>query len=300
MELWIPITVLAAAAQTLRFMLQKHLAGGQLSTFGATWARFLYAAPLVVVLLFVYVRLTGQDLPRPRPGFWGYAGLGGVCQILATLCVVALFGRRNFAVGITFKKTEVMLTALAGFLILGDRISFGGAIAIAVGFLGVLWLSATPENTGRGLARFVNGASALGVLSGVFFALSAIGYRGAVLAMEGGDLALRSGLSLAVVSTGQAVALGIWIGFRDPGEVGRVLASWRTSALIGVFSMIGSFCWFAAFSLQNAAYVFALGQVEVVFSILAATLFFRERVTAREGLGIALLTGSIILLVWLG
>jgi drug/metabolite transporter (DMT)-like permease len=103
-----------------------------------------------------------------------------------------------------------------------------------------------------------------------------------------------------VVSTGQAVALGIWIGFRDPGEVGRVLASWRTSALIGVFSMIGSFCWFAAFSLQNAAYVFALGQVEVVFSILAATLFFRERVTAREGLGIALLTGSIILLVWLG
>ncbi len=53
--------------------------------------------------------------------------------------------------------------------------------------------------------------------------------------------------------------------------------------------MIGSFCWFTAFTLQNAAYVNALGQIELIFSLAASALFFRERIAARELAGMALL-----------
>ncbi|MCO5128771.1 MAG: EamA family transporter, partial [Rhodobacteraceae bacterium] len=62
----------------------------------------------------------------------------------------------------------------------------------------------------------------------------------------------------------------------------------------GVFGSMG---WFAAVSLQNAAYVRAVGQVEIVFTLLASALFFRERLKLREGAGIALVVGSLLLIV---
>ena len=62
-------------------------------------------------------------------------------------------------------------------------------------------------------------------------------------------------------------------------------------------SMAGSFCWFTAYTLQNAAYVNAVGQVELVFSALASVLVFREKISMREWAGMAVLLISIIMLV---
>ncbi len=297
MDAWIPITIAATAAQTLRFMAQKHLRTTSLSTGGATWARFAFSAPLVALVAWVYGRASGQGLPAAGPGFWVYALTGGLTQILATLCVVALFGRRNFAVGIALKKTEVMLTALAGFVVLGDRVSAAGAVAIALGFAAVLLLSDPPGEASRGWRRFATPSAGLGLLSGLFFAASAVGYRGAVLALEGGDTVLRAGASLAVVTLAQTPVLGLWLLWREPGQVRAVLGAWRVAGLVGLFSMLGSFGWFTAFALQNAAYVFALGQVEIAFSMLASVLVFGERISGREVRGMAVLTASILLLV---
>ena len=69
---------------------------------------------------------------------------------------------------------------------------------------------------------------------------------------------------------------------------------------MGVASLGGSVGWFTAFTLQNAAYVFAVGQVEVIFSLMASVMFFKETITRRELTGIALLTVSILLLVLVG
>lgn len=297
MEAWIPITIAAAAAQTGRFMAQKHLKATGLSTGGATLVRFLYSAPLALLLVWFYGRGTGQALPAVSGAFWGFALAGGLAQILATACVVALFAHRNFAVGITFKKTEVILTALVGWIVLGDRVSAMGALALVIGLVGVVWLSDPPKGGTRGIGRFFNRAVGLGLMSGVFFAVSAVGYRGAVLAVDSTDTAFRAGLTLAFVTLTQSLALGAWLAFREPGELRRVLAAWRVGLPTGILSMIGSFCWFAAFSLQTAAYVFALGQIELIFSLLAATLVFRETITRRELSGMAVLTLSIVVLV---
>ena len=295
METWVLFAIVAAAAQTVRFAVQKVLAGGKLSAAGATWARFLFSAPLVAALAFAYARATGQALPVPTPAFWAYALAGGITQILATICTVSLFRLRAFAVGITFKKTEVMLTALAGLVILGDMVSFWGGLAIGLGFLGVLLLSDPP-----GGGSILNRASAIGLLSGVFFALSAVLYRGATLEVQTGDPILTGGATLAVVTLWQTVALGIWLWLREPGQIGATLRAWRQSALVGLFSLIGSWGWFAAFSLANAAYVFAVGQIELIFSLLIGWLWFRERVTLREIAGMGMLTVSILAVSILG
>jgi uncharacterized membrane protein len=64
--------------------------------------------------------------------------------------------------------------------------------------------------------------------------------------------------------------------------------------------VLGSFGWFTAFTLQNAAYVRSVGQIDVVFSYLISVLVFRERVRPVELLGITLLTLGIVMIVALG
>ena len=117
------------------------------------------------------------------------------------------------------------------------------------------------------------------------------------LAIQRLDPLLGAGVSLAIITVIQAITLSLWLTLREPGQVSRVAAAWRTALWIGLSSLLGSLCWFTAFTLQNAAMVFAVGQVEVIFSILAATLVFRERISRRELTGMALITLSVIAVV---
>lgn len=297
MTLWIFITLAAALFQTLRFMLQRQLSLGTLSASGATLARFLYSAPLVAVLIVVYMAASEQSWPAFEARFWAFGILGGLTQILATVATVRLFQARNFAVGITFKKTEVMQAVLVGWVLLGDTVSLWGFLAIGAGVVGVVLLSAPPGAVGLGGRGMLNRAAALGLASGLLFAVSGVCYRGASLSLELADPFARAGLTLAAVTAMQTVAMLVWLRWRDPGQVGAVWAARRVAVWIGLMSMAGSFCWFTAFTLQTAAYVNAVGQVELVFSVLASVLIFRETISRREWVGMAVLLGSIVMLV---
>ena len=298
MELWIPITIAAAFCQNLRFMLQKHLKATGLSTAGATFSRFLYAAPLATLLLLALAVGWDVALPATNPRFWLFACLGGVSQILATMLVVALFAERNFAVGITFKKTETIQTALFGLVILGEGISRNGLFAVMIGLVGVLLIADPPQRDGRvWYARVFNRAAAFGLGAGALFGFSGIAYRGASLALVDAGFFTRAVFTLMCVTTFQTIAMAAWLTWREPGEIARVARNWRITFLVGLTGMLGSLGWFTAFTLQNAAYVKALGQVELVFTFLASYLIFKERSTGRELIGIALVILSILILV---
>jgi drug/metabolite transporter (DMT)-like permease len=244
--------------------------------------------------------LTGQGLPGTNAGFWAYVAIGAQAQMLATACVVALFAHRNFAVGITLKKTEVIQTALIGLIVLGEALSLPILLAIAVGFVGVVLLSDPPktEKTLTWSERIFNPASGYGLTSGLLFGVSAVCYRGATLSLEGGDEILRAATALVTATFIQSVTLGLWIAWRDRAEIGRVLASWRVSSLVGLTSMLGSLGWFTAFALQTAAYVKALGQIELVFTFLFSAFWLKERSSRQEVFGIALIVASLGLILW--
>lgn len=294
MEPWVIATLAAAAFQTVRFALQKRLKSVGLSSVGATWVRFLYSAPLMAAALSLYVGATGTVLPPLSAAFWAYAVMGGVGQILATVCVVALFSLRNFAVGITLKKTEVLQTVLVGWLVLGETVSPAGLGAMLLGLAALLLLS---DAGGTSLSGLRSRAMGLGLASGAFFALAGVGYRGATLALGDGSATLRAAYALALVTAMQATLMALWFLWRDRAEALRVFAAWRPGLAVGVVSLCGSLGWFIAFAQQTAAYVYALGQVELIFSVAGGALIFGERLSRREGAGIALLLVSLVLLV---
>lgn len=294
---WVLITCLAAFAQALRFMFQKQLKTAGLSTAGATFARFFFAAPFVIATAVGYAYFTDQGVPKLSSKFWIYVVVGGTSQILATMCVVALFSLRNFAVGITFKKTEVLLSVLVGFLILGDTISALALVAVLIGLGGVLLLADPPQAEGAWHRRILNKAVLLGLVSGLFFGFSGVSYRGASLTIVDGDTFYRAIVAMACVVIFQFVTMLIWLNWREAGQVKTVLRAWRVVSLVGLTSMIGTMCWFTAFTLQSAGYVNAVGQIELLFSIAIGAFVFGERISTREWQGLILLTSSIVMLV---
>ena len=297
MELWILASLMAAILQTVRFMLQKVLSQTQLSVAGATFSRFCYSAPFLWGVVVIYFLKSGIEPPKLSFWFWIFASLGGTVQILATVCVVALFKSRNFAVGITFKKTEVIQAVLVGLILLQEGVSLEGFGAILIGLLGILLLSDQAGASDAQTHRFFNRATGLGIMSGFLFAISAVAYRGATLEVSMPSAMTTAMVALLWVVTLQVALMSVWIYLREPGQLVAVWKARKSAVWIGLTSMGGSFWWFTAFSLQNAAYVKALGQIEILLSIAAGYFFFYEKLTLREFAGVGILAVSILTLV---
>ncbi len=298
MELWVPVTLAAAFMQNLRSALQKHLKGS-LSTAGATYCRFVYAVPLALAYVVLLGEGFGFEWPAPNARFAVFAMLGGITQITATALLVHLFSLRNFAVGTTYSKTETVQAAVFGVVILGEPIGLAAAFGIGISLAGVMLISAGKTRlTFAGLLLGWTGRAAfVGVLSGTLFGLSAVACRGASLSLGGEGFLMQAAFTLACVVVFQTAVLGTWIRLREPGELTRVARGWRIASLVGVSGMLGSAAWFTAMTLENAAYVRAVGQVELVFTFIASYFFFRERSTASELAGILLVVAGIVILL---
>ncbi len=299
MDFWILFTVSAALFQTVRFVLQKLLSSGDgaLSVAGATFSRFVYSFPIVWGVVAVCLFLYDFKLPQFSWWFGVHVIVGGLAQIFATVLVLQLFKLRNFAVGITLKKTEAILAAFVGMLVLGEGVSLLGFVAILLGAVGVILLTKNPLSRSVFESDLSGKSVAYGLGAGGLFALSAVMYRGATLELDQELLLVRAGLTLTAVITWQTLVMTAWLLYFDPHELKAVWSARRRASWVGLTSVCGSFCWFAAFALQTAAYVKALGQVELLFGLLASVFFFREKITVSEGLGMTILLGSILLLL---
>lgn len=291
MELWVIAAVAAALAQTVRFALQKRLTEQGLGAAEATYARFAFSAPAILAAALALASARG--VPQMTAAFWAWALTGGAAQIGATIAVVAIFRLRAFAVGLALKKTEVLQTALVGWLLLGDAIGPIGSAALIGGFVSLLLLSERPATaSGSGVA--------LGLLSGALFAVSAVSYRGATLELGQADAFWRALWTLAMVTTAQSLAMTAWFALKGGGALARTWGAWRIGILVGASSAAGSLGWFVAFALKNAAYVFAVGQVELIFGMIASARVFGEGMTRRELGGLVLLAASVVVLVAFG
>lgn len=298
MPVWIPITVAAAFFQNLRSALQKYLKG-RLSTSGATFSRFCYAFPFAILYVLGLASLEGFQMPTPNPTFAIYAVFGGVAQIAGTALLVYLFSFRNFAVGTTYSKTETVQTAIFSIVVLGEPLGAWAVVAIFVSLMGVTAISVAKSQVTLSsmLYGLTERPALIGIASGAFFGISAVSYRGASLALGGDGFLIQAAFTLACVTVLQTALMTVYMRIREPGQITQVLKAWPVAGLVGLTGMLGSVGWFTAMTIQNAAYVRALGQIELVFTFIASVVFFRERTSPIEFAGILLIVCGILLLL---
>jgi drug/metabolite transporter (DMT)-like permease len=301
MELWIPITIGAAFLQNLRSAAQKQLKSS-MGTTGATFVRFGFGFPFVLVLVFLLHRVAGYPVPAANGTFLFWTAIGGLGQIGATFLLIHLFSFRNFAVGTAYSRTEPAQAAVFGLIFLGERVTAGTIAAIAISVFGVMLISvAHEERKWRSLFSAILSRNALiGLASGTLFGIAAVAYRAASLSLGGPNYVMQAAVTLAWVIVFQTILMLAWMVWKDRAEIGRIRRAWKLSLFTGLVGASASFGWFAAMTLQQAAVVKALAQIELLFTFAAAVFFFREKISAMEAIGCALITFGIVVLVLVG
>ncbi len=299
MELWTAATFSAALFQTWRTALQQRLRG-QLSVNGAGVVRFLYGVPFGALFLGLYCLAIGRPPPAPTAGFLAACAAGGLAQIAGTNLLIMAFGHRNFAVGTAYSKTEAVQGAVLAWLLLGETITAMAVVGILIGVTGVLVLSLVGKGLNPAeLARAtVQPAALCGLGAGLGFAFSAVFIKAANQSLPQVDLVLNALTGLVVMNAMQTVMQGSYMLLREPAQARLVFTTWRDSMWVGALSACGSASWFTAFAFAPVALVRAVGQVEMVFTLLFSRFYLKETLRRADVAGLVLIiTGVVIVLL---
>ncbi len=294
---WIPIVVAAAFAQTIRNAAQRSLIT-ELGTLAATLVRFLYGLPFALAWLLIARQLSATGStgwPDFTPGYWLWLVAGALSQLAATALLLLAMKQRNFIVGVTLSKTEVLQVGLFGIVALQELPTFGAAIAMLVATLGVVVLS-LPREGGAALANWRGNAAWFGLASGACFAMASVGYRGAALQLPGVSAWLIGAWGVLLAQLVQTVLLGSWIRWRQPGTLAAIGRAWRLSTVAGMMGAIASIGWMTATALRPAVDVRTLGLVEVLFSYLVSRRLFREQISRAELAGLLLVGAGVLVM----
>ena len=228
-------------------------------------------------------------MPYPsRKALATFLDKAGMLVVLAILFVACSFYVDNFfswanmrglalAVSMTGMVACTMLFCLAA----GDfDLSIGSVVACA-GVLAAVVMNKTDS-------------IALGVLAGLG--------AGALVGFINGYVVARLRINalittLATMNSIQIVLMFGYLAWSDRSQFGKIGVNWRSSIWVGIFSVLGSAGWALAMTLENAALVRAVGQIELVFTFIASHLVLKERPSAGEWLGSLLVVGGVVLIL---
>ena len=297
---WVLITVIASLSQTLRSVFQKNLIE-DVGVLTSAYSRFIFALPFVTLLAVFF--LDTQDLVILKnfsSTAWFFLIAASICQILFTIILIKLFTLRSFAIGVAFSKTEVIQTTLLEIIILGFILTSQVLLAIIIGFIGMLFMSKQKLIGNVGYNKLFFKQVTLGVSCGIFLGLSSVLYKVALDSVTL-DLIYKKVLILSFLALSvQSAILGIYILVTEGTQNAlKLMLIWKRGLPVGFFACAATFCWFYAFSLVDATLVRAVGQLEIVFSVLISFIFYKERITGFELIGMSLITISILALLGL-
>ena len=314
-HIWIVIAMCAALMQAVRTAAQKTL-NQRMSNLGTTYVRSIFGLPVMLGFLGYVLAQFGGGWPKMRADYLLLTAGAAAAQIFATMALIYMFKLRNFAIGTMLTKVDILMTAIIGTALFSESLSVNGVAALLVIVSGVLLMTLGRMGvealaSADGIAAQLFGkATQMALLCALLFTFSYLLLREALLVMEpaagysvpDGVAAMfwRGAWTVVIATLMQTVVVGGYLFLTERGVFREMRASAKIGTFIGVTSAIGSIGWYTAFAMQNASYVRAVGQIEVVFTLLIAWFYFRERMTRLELLGVALTVAGILMFRLLG
>ena len=308
--LWIFISVFAALMQAVRTAAQKTL-NQRMSNLGTTYVRSVFGMPIMVAFLVFVLTFWGGGVPEFSPAYLTFTFLGAAAQIFATMALIYMFKLRNFAVGTMLTKVDILMTAVIGSLLFSEYLSFNGIAALVIVVVGVLLMTVGKMGVAQlraGEATFTETVFAkstqVALVCALLFTFSYLFLREATLVMSDSSGQVPNGAAgsfwrgawTVVIATGmQIVCVGLWLWRSEPTVFRELWPNRKIATFIGCTSAIGSIGWYTAFAMQNASYVRAVGQVEVVFTLLIAWFYFREKISVLEYVGILITVAGVLM-----
>lgn len=293
--LWVPITLFAAFAQTVRNTAQRSLTQ-ELGTLSATLVRFLYGLPFALLWLVLLYKVPAQPpaIPSITLNYLGWIALGAFFQLAGTVALLMAMKERNFAVAVTLTKTEVLQLALFASVFLQELPTPLALAAMVVATVGMLLLTLPPRDQLFSPSAWLNRSALYGLACGSCFAVATVGFRGGSLALGAETAWLSGAWGVLIAQTLQTIGMGLWIQLRTAQGLAPIFRAWRISLLAGCMGAAASIAWFTAYAMQGAAPVRTLGMIEVVFSYLVSRRLLSEHFSRVEQLGMGLMLLGLV------
>jgi drug/metabolite transporter (DMT)-like permease len=291
--LWVIFTVLASGGQVMRNAMQKELTA-TLGTVGATHVRFLYGLPFGCLFLLIVLLVSKTGLPPLSLRWLLWTLVGALTQIAATAMLLAAMRERSFVVTTALIKTEPVHVALFGLVFLGDQLTVPLTVAIVLATAGVLMMS-WPRDGARDLLSWR--PIALGLAAGAIFGASAIGFRGAIRALDAPNFVVAASTTLAAGLALQTLILSAYLLLADRPTLVALFRAWRPSIKAGFMGAAASQFWFLAFAIETAAKVRTLALIEIFFAGLLTRSLFKQGTSLREIAGMAMIAAGVALLL---
>jgi len=294
---WAIFAVLAAFFQNLRTSLQKKL-NKNLSIVASTYVRFAFALPFaLIVFIFNFGNFDIISTVLNQSNFFYYTFLGSVIQITFTITLLYLFRFSNFVVGTSLSKTEVIQIAIFEYIILKDKLNLFGVLGIIIATIGVIMISI--KDLRLFFKNFFSKVTLIGLGAGLLLGLSVVYFRAAALSLENFssnfDKAFMTVFFALIIQT---TVITIYLVIFERPEFKKFLENKFEIFLAGLSGFLATLSWFFAFTLIQASFVRALGQIEIFFSYVSSKYLFKEKITFIEILGVlTFIAGATILLL---
>lgn len=118
-------------------------------------------------------------------------------------------------------------------------------------------------------------------------------FRGGITSLETGDFLIRATTTLVLSLALQTAILMVWLLMFDRPALRASFGVWRTSLGAGFLGAFASQFWFIGFSLTSAANIRTLALVEVIFAAAVSRYVFRQPVTGRQVVGMAVICAGV-------
>ena len=260
----------------------------------------LYGLPITALAALTAIAVGGAP-SQPWGLVWlGWLVIGAIGQIIATFLLLELMRLRNFAVGIAWSKTEIVLIAIGGWLFLGDALGLLAVAAVMLATVGVLCLSLKEVRLHDLLAADRFAEMWRGLAAGAGFAIAAVAYRAAILEVDGPTFYGAAAWNLLWAQSLQTLLVMGYLWQRDRPVIGAVFRHWRPSLFAGTMGGLASLGWFSAFALEPAAHVRTLGLAEMLLALAVSMRLFREKTGPLELGGQALVALAVMLILAAG
>ena len=292
MEPWILFTLFAAVMQSVRTAGQKQIIE-RISIQAATLVRFLFGIKFAAIYFICVIWIYKPIQFEVSTEFFLLGALASVAQVLATICLINVLNMKNFAVGTSLAKTEAILTAILGTLFFASTLSVLGYVSVFIGSVGLV--VASRYKIAEGDKTNFQSLS-YGLCAGLGFALASLWIRSASLSLDAGPIPGAAAVLFYMVVLQSLICL-FWVVIKEPEQLYLIKKNVKGCLFIGLTGVAGSVGWFTAMSLQEPALVRTLGQIEFVISLLITYLYFNERVSRHEYVGIILIALSVFMVI---
>ena len=294
---WVIFTVLAAFFQNLRTSLQKRL-NKNLSLVASAYVRFAFALPFAFIIFFINFRsLNIVQIILDQNNFIYYTFLGAIFQVIFTLLLLYLFKFSNFVVGTSLSKTEVIQIAIFEYIILKDKLNLFGIIGIIVATIGVIVI--TIKDVKLFFRNFFSKVTLIGLTTGLILGLSVVYFRAAALSLE--NFSSNFDKAITTLFFGlfiQTAVVTTYLLIFEKSEFKKFYQNKVEICFTGLAGFLATLSWFFAFTLIQASFVRAVGQIEILFSYMSSKYLFKEKITFIEIMGIIIfISGATLLLL---